>query len=41
MCSAEEIDLREKLYVTLQNAGFHLNKVFGPSSARSIQLTAL
>jgi len=30
MCSVEEIGLRERLYVTLQNAGFHLNKVFGP-----------
>jgi len=30
MCSGDEIDLREKLYVMLQNTGFHLNKVFGP-----------
>jgi len=27
---AVEIDPREKLYVTLRNAGFHLSGVFGP-----------
>jgi len=31
MCSVEEIALRERLYIAFQNnAGFHLNKVFGP-----------
>jgi len=30
MRSAEEIGIREKLYVTLRNAGFRINRVFVP-----------
>jgi len=30
MRSAVEVGLRERLYLALRNAGFHLGKVFGP-----------